>query len=247
MDIQKIILDYPAAQAIQTRTSYLSKTTNALANLPKQYCVDGTIGCSKGYPPGELIIHPRTGRVMSDYTSPFCMTKFGIKKCMFANASSDNIGTIAHITDSFTKKNVVKKTILKYNAHINFPQIATELQYWDIAYNWANKDNRVSNQGKCLLLQAIAIKKPSKDAIAKYREIHMYYFWSKLQDMIGEYKLTRPFDPMTFEPTFEWFETKLDTIVKQNVWDWLSICFREREISRQMRLFVYKEIVKSRY
>lgn len=247
MDIQKVILDHPAAQAIQTRTNYISKTTSALANLPKQYCIDGTIGCSKGYPPGELIVHPRTGRVMSDYTSPFCMTKMGIKKCMFANASSDDIGTIGHITDLFMKEKIIKETILKYNRYINFPQTATEVQYWDIAYNWAKKDNRVSNQGKCLLLQAIAIKKVSMDAITKYRNIHLYYFWSKLQDMLGEYKLTRPFVPVTFEPTFKWFEMKLDMMVKKNVWDWLSICFREREISRRIRLSVHEEIVKSRH
>lgn len=38
------------------------------------------------------------------------------------------------------------------------------------------------------------------------------------------------------EPTLDWLEKTLEEIVLDNMWDWLSLHYREREVKRRLRI-----------
>lgn len=241
MDILRHLNEHPAAQANATREEYMKKTQDAMRKL-KLFCTpSGQFGISLGYKAGELVLHPRLDRIVTHYDGPFCLTSDGVAPCAFSNSPPDFDPSLVISEPNYVKRQqAIKKIVKKLNTIVPLPHLATATQYWDIGFEWAKKDFKVEERVKQTSLHALSLytnQLPSQyGAIKKYIKMQTNYFWDCIDDVLADIQVTGHTNRK--EATYTWLKEALAVIVMDNMWDWLSLHYRSREVQRRLRLML---------
>lgn len=242
MNIFRHLNEHPAAQANATRDEYIKKTRNSMRNL-KMFCTpSGQFGMSLGYKTGELVLHPWLDRIVTSYDGPFCLTSNGVASCAFSNSPLDcDPPLTVSEPDYFKRQKAIKKIVKKLNTIVPLPHLATASQYWDVGFAWAKRDFKYERRLKQKSLHALSLytnELPSQlAAIKKYMKMQTNHFWDCIDEVLADLALTG--HKAKSEPTLDWLEKTLEEIVLDNMWDWLSLHYREREVKRRLRIKLF--------